>query len=70
MVGLTLLLFGRIQISELWILKVVECFKSGLMGDSSRNVKNFVAEGNLNGGSFALEALQEKDFSMSERKFL
>ena len=50
-IGLTMLLFGRMWILALWIWKAVECFKWSLMGHPSRNMEDFVAEGDLNCGS-------------------
>ena len=46
--GLTVLLFKRMWILGLWIWKAVECFKWGLMGHPSRNMKDFVAGSDLN----------------------
>ena len=48
----------------LWIRKAVECFKWGLMGQSSRKMKDSGAEGDLNCGGLAQEVSEEKNFSM------
>jgi hypothetical protein len=47
-IGLTVLLFGRMRILGLRIWKAVECFKWGLMGYPSRNMEDFVTESDLN----------------------
>ena len=47
LIGLTMLLFKRLWILELWIWKAVECFKWGLMSHPSRNMADFVAVSNL-----------------------
>jgi hypothetical protein len=47
-IGLTMLLFGRMWIWGLRIWKAVECFKWGLMDYSSRNMEDFVSENDLN----------------------
>ena len=57
--GLTMFLIGRI-----WICKVVECFKWGLMSYSNRNMEDFVAGSNLNCVDLAQEISKEKNFSM------
>ena len=43
-IGLTMLLFGRMWILGLWIWTLVECFKSSLMGYPSRSVEDFFCE--------------------------
>ena len=47
MIGLTMLLFGRMWVLGLWIRKAAECFKWGLVGHSSRNTKDNDTEGDL-----------------------
>jgi hypothetical protein len=47
-IGLTMLLFGRMWIWELWIWKAVECFNWGLMGYPGWNMEDFVTESDLN----------------------
>jgi hypothetical protein len=66
-IGLTMLLFRRMWILELWIWKAVECFKWGLMGYPSRNMEDFVAESNLNCTDLGQEVSEEKNFSMWPR---
>jgi hypothetical protein len=64
LIGLTMLLLGRMWIWGLWIWKVVECFKWGLMGHpSSTNMEGFVTESNLNYADLAQE-VSEENFSM------
>jgi hypothetical protein len=41
-IGLNMLLFERMWIWELWILKAVECFKWGLMGHPRRNMEDLL----------------------------
>ena len=48
MIGLTMFLFGRMWIWELWIWKAMECFKWGLMNHPSRNMEDFVPVSDLN----------------------
>jgi hypothetical protein len=62
-IGLTMLLFRRTWILELWIWKAVEFFKWVLMGYPSRNMEDFDAESELNG----VDLVQEKNFSMWHR---
>jgi hypothetical protein len=64
--GLTMLLFGRMWILEVWVWKVVECFKWSLMGHPSRNMEDFVAENNLNCADQAQE-ISEKNFRIWHR---
>ena len=59
--GLTMFLIGRI-----WICKVVECFNWGLVGYSSRTIKDFVTESDLNCAALAQEVSVE-DFNMCPR---
>ena len=40
----------------------MECFNWGLVGYPRRNIKDFVAEGDLNRGSLVLEVSEEKNF--------
>jgi hypothetical protein len=54
-----MLLFERMWIWGLWIWKAVECFKWGLMGQSSRNMEDFVAGSNLNCVDLAQEISKE-----------
>ena len=42
----------------------MECSKRGSVSHPSRNMEDFVAEGDLNCGSLALEVSEEKDFNM------
>ena len=37
----------------------MECFKWGLVGHPSRNIKDFIVEGDLNCGSLALKVSEE-----------
>jgi hypothetical protein len=62
-IGLTMLLFKRLWILELWIWKAVECFKWGLMSHPSKNMKDFVAKSNLNYAEIPQE-ISEENFSM------
>jgi hypothetical protein len=66
-IGLTKLLFGRMWIWGLWIWNAVECFKWGLMGYSSRNMEDFVAESDLNCAELAQKVSVKKNFSMWPR---
>jgi hypothetical protein len=59
-VGLTMLLFGRIWIWGHWKWKAVKCIKWGLMDYPSKNMEDFIAEGNLNCGSLALVVSVER----------
>ena len=43
---------------------MVECFKWGLMGHPSKNMEDFVVEGDLNYGNLVIEVSEEKNFSM------
>jgi hypothetical protein len=56
-IGLAMLLSGRMWILGFW--KAVECFKLGLMGYSSRNMKDFIAEYFLNCADLAQEVSVE-----------
>jgi hypothetical protein len=47
-IGLTMILFGRMWILGLWIWKAVECFKWALMNYPSKNMEDFVTESDLN----------------------
>ena len=40
------------------------------MGHPSRNMEDFVAEGDLNSGNLVIEISEEKNFSMCQRSFL
>ena len=42
----------------------MESFKWGLVGNPSRNIKDFVTESNLNCADLAQEVSVEKNFSM------
>ena len=50
-----------------WIWKAVECFKWCVMGYSSKNIENFVAESDLNCADMAQQVSVEKNFSMWPR---
>ena len=63
-IGLTIVLFGRMWIWGLWTWEAVECFKWGLMNHSSRSMGDFVAESNLNCADLAQEVSVEKNFSV------
>jgi hypothetical protein len=63
-IGLTMLLFERMWILELWIWKAVECFKWGLMGHPSRNMEDLVARRYLNSIDLAQVISKEKNFRM------
>jgi hypothetical protein len=63
-IELTVLFFRRMWIRGLWIWKAVECFKWGLVDYHSRNMEDFVTEGDLNCVSLALEVSEEKNFNM------
>jgi hypothetical protein len=45
----------------------VECFKWCVMGYSSKNIENFVAESDLNCADMAQQVSVEKNFSMWPR---
>jgi hypothetical protein len=62
-IGLTMLLFGRMWIWRLWIWNAVECFKWGLMGYPRRNMEDFVADNDLNYADLAQSVLVE-NFNM------
>ena len=64
MIGLTMLLLGRMWILGLWIWKAVECFEWGLIGHLSRNMEDFVAGSDLNCIDMAQEISKEKNFRM------
>jgi hypothetical protein len=66
-IGLTMLLFGRMWILGLWIWKAVECFKWGLMGHPSRNMEDFVTVSDLNYVVLAQEVSEEKNFRLWHR---
>ena len=63
-IGLTMLLFGRMWILGLWIWKAMECFKWGLMSHPSRNLEDFVSVSDLNCADLKQEVSKEKNFSM------
>jgi hypothetical protein len=63
-IGLTMLLSGRIWILGLRIWRTVECFKWSLMGYASKNRKGFIAEINLNCADLTQEGSVEKNFSV------
>jgi hypothetical protein len=65
-IGLTILLFGRMWVWELWIWKAIECLKWGLMGYSSRNMEDFVTKSDLNCVDLAQEVSVE-NFKMWPR---
>ena len=67
MIDLNMLLFRRMCILGLWIWKAVESFKWVLMGYTSRNVEDFVAEHNLNCVDLAQEVSVENNFSLWHR---
>jgi hypothetical protein len=69
MIGLTMLLFGKMWIGGLWIWKVVECFKWGLVGHPIRNMEYFVAESNLNCADLSQD-ISEENFSVWYRDCL
>lgn len=70
MIGLTMLFFSRrMRVQGLWIWKAVESFKWVLMGSPSRNMKDFVAEIDLNCVVLAQYGLVEMNFSMHPRVF-
>jgi hypothetical protein len=58
LIGLTMLCFKEC-IWGFWIWKVVDCFKWGLMGYPSRNIKDFVTERYLNCVDLAQEVSVE-----------
>ena len=60
--GLTMLLFGRLWIWGLW--KAMECFTWDFMGNPSRNMEDIGAEGDLNCADLAQV---EKDCSIWPR---
>ena len=64
MIGLTMLLFGRLWTLNLLIWSAMGCCKWGLIGHPHRNMKDFVAEGDLNCENLALEVLEEKNINM------
>ena len=56
-----MLLFGGLwNTSAPWTRKVVECFKHGLMGTTSRSIEDSSAEGDENCGGPAQEVSEEK----------
>ena len=57
-------LVERMWILKFWIWKGVECFKWGKMWNTFRDMETFIAEGNFNYGSLALEVSEEKNFYM------
>jgi hypothetical protein len=57
------------RVQGLWIWKAVESFKWVLMGSPSRNMKDFVAEIDLNCVVLAQYGLVEMNFSMHPRVF-
>jgi hypothetical protein len=59
MIGLTMLLFGRMWTLALWIWKAMGYFKWGVMGYSSRNLDDFVTESDLNCADLAQEVSVE-----------
>jgi hypothetical protein len=62
-----MLLFGKMWICGLWIWKVIECFKWGLMSHPCRNMEYFVAVSDLNCRDLAQEVSEKKNFSMWHR---
>ena len=66
MIDLTMFLFGRMWVLGLWIWKALECFKWGLMGYPRRNMKDFLAEYDLNCADLAQE-VSEENFRMFPR---
>ena len=66
-IGVTMLLFRRLWIQELWIWKSVECFKWSLMSQPSRNMEDSVVESDVNCADLTQEASEEKNFSMWHR---
>jgi hypothetical protein len=64
MIGLTMLLLGRMWDWGLWIWKTMECFKWGLIYYPSRNMEDFVAVGDLNCGSLALKVSEKRHFTL------
>jgi hypothetical protein len=54
----------------LWIWKAVECFKWGLMGYPSKNMKDLVAEIDLNCSELAQDGSVEESFNMAQKLFL
>ena len=61
-IGLIMLWFGI-----MWIwgnCKIVDCCKWGLVGHDSSNMEDYVAGGDLNCGSLALEVPVKKNFNM------
>jgi hypothetical protein len=66
-IGLTMLLFGSMGISEFWIRKAVECFRWHLMGHTSRNKEDISAEVGLNwewGWGLAQEVSEGRNISI------
>jgi hypothetical protein len=59
--------FGGMWIWGLRIWKAMECTKQGLMGNSSRNMKDIGVEGDLNCGTLTQVVGEEKNFSMLSR---
>ena len=58
-----MLLFGRMWISVLWIWKVVECFKRGLVDCPSRNMEDLLRVT----ANQAQEVSEEKNISLQHR---
>jgi len=67
-IGLSILLLGRMWILRLWIWKSVEGFKCGLMGYLRRNMEDFVTESDLNCVDLAQEVSVE-NFNMWTRNY-
>ena len=66
-----MLLFGRMCILVLRIWKALECFKWGLMGQSSRNMEDGDTEGHMNCLCLLAQKVSvEKNFSMWPKDYL
>ena len=65
-IGLTMLLFGRMWILSLWSWTALKCFKIKwiLMVYPGRNMEHFVAGSNLNCAVLVQEVSEERNFSM------
>lgn len=63
-IGLTMLLFGRMWTLGHWIWSAVGCYKWGLICHLNRIMKAFFVEGDLNSGSLSLDISEEKNITM------
>lgn len=62
MISLIKLLFEEMWTLGIWIRKAVECFRQGLMGNTSRGLEDSGTEGDLNCEVLAQEVSGEKSY--------